>query len=78
VQAAGLSEIAQRVAQAAVSGAVGTQVLAGVAAIVLGILALVSETHAANLALVGLLVLGAAITLTATALAGRLLRLFSA
>jgi hypothetical protein len=78
VAAAGLTEMAQRVAQAAVSGAVGTQVLAGIAAIVLGILALVSDTQAMNLTLVGLLVLGASVTLTGTALAGRLLRLFSA
>jgi hypothetical protein len=78
VQASGLSETAQRVAQAAVSGAVGTQVLAGIAAIVLGILALASETHAGVLSLVGLLVLGASVTLTGTALAGRLLRLFNA
>jgi hypothetical protein len=78
LQAAGLSEIAQKVAQTAVSGAIGTQVLAGVAAVVLGILALVSQDYAATLTLVGLLVLGAAMTLTGTALAGRFLRMFGA
>jgi hypothetical protein len=41
VQAAGLPEMAQKVAQAAVSGAAGVQILAGIGAIVLGILALV-------------------------------------
>jgi hypothetical protein len=78
VQAAGLSEMAQKVAQAAVSGAVGMQVLAGIGAIVLGILALVSASHAATLTLAGLLVLGAAVALSGSALAGRLLRMFTA
>jgi hypothetical protein len=76
VQAAGLSETAEKVAQAAVSGAVGTQVLAGIAAVVLGILALVTS-YSASLTLVGLIVLGASVTLTGTALAGRMLRMFS-
>jgi hypothetical protein len=58
--------------------AVGTQVLAGIAAIVLGILGLILVGQAANLTLVGLLVLGGSVTLTGTALAGRLLRLLSA
>jgi hypothetical protein len=77
VQSAGLSEMAQKVAQAAVSGAVGMQVLAGIAAIVLGILALASESHAATLTLVGLLVLGSAVTISGTALAGRFMRMFA-
>lgn len=78
VQATGLPEMAQKVAQAAVSGAVGTQVLAGIGAIVLGILALVSANHAVTLTLVGLLVLGSAVALSGTALAGRLMRMFTA
>jgi hypothetical protein len=78
VQATGVSEMAQRVSQAAVSGAVATQILAAIAAIVLGILALVSTSHAAILTLVGLLVLGAAVALSGAALAGRLIRMFAA
>lgn len=76
-QAAGLSEIAQKVAQATVTGAIAVQVLAGGAAIVLGILALTLTAHAGTLTLVGLLVLGASVTVSGTALTGRLLRLFN-
>jgi hypothetical protein len=77
VQAAGLSEIAQKVAQGAVAGAITTQVLAGAAAIVLGILALTLTANTSVLALIGLLVLGAAVAVSGTALTGRLLRLFN-
>jgi hypothetical protein len=77
VQAAGLSDIAQKVAQAAVAGAIAVQVLAGGGAIVLGILALTLTAHAAVLTLVGLLVLGASVAVSGTALTGRLLRLFN-
>lgn len=76
-QAAGLSDTAQKVAQAAVAGAIAAQVLAGAAAIVLGILALTVAAHAVALTLVGLLVLGASVTVSGTALTGRLLRLFN-
>jgi hypothetical protein len=58
-QAAGLPEMAQKVAQGAVAGAVAAQVLAGAAAVVLGILALAVTSHGPLLTLVGLLVLGA-------------------
>ncbi len=77
VQAAGLSDIAQKVSQAAVAGAIAAQVLAGGGAIVLGILALTLSAQAAVLTLVGLLVLGVSVAVSGTALTGRLLRLFS-
>lgn len=78
LQAKGVSETAEKVAQAAVSGAAGTQILAGIAAIALGVLALVSASHTAILTLVALLVLGSALTLSGTAVAGRLVRMFAA
>lgn len=78
VQAAGLSDMGLRVSQAAVSGAIAAQVLAGGASIVLGILALTLMGHAGVLTLVGLLVLGASVTISGTALTGRLMRLFGA
>lgn len=77
MQAAGLPEIAQKVGQAATGGAIAAQVLAGGAAIILGILAFSLTAHAAVLTLVGLLVLGAAVAISGTALTGRLLRLFN-
>lgn len=78
VQAAGLSDLAQKTAEAAIAGAVTTQVLAGAAAIVLGILALTMPVHSAILVLVGLLVLGAAVAISGTTLTGRMLRMFEA
>jgi hypothetical protein len=78
VQAAGIPEIAQKVAQAWVAAAVAAQVLAGGAAVVLGILALTMGAHAAVLTLVALLILGVSVALSSTALTGRLMRLFSA
>lgn len=75
-QAAGVSELARRTADAAISGAVATQLLAGAAAVVLGILALTTLGHSATLMLVGLLVLGAAIAISGTTLTGRVLRMF--
>jgi hypothetical protein len=76
VEARDVPEIAQRVSQGAVSGATAAQVLVGIAAIVLGIIALASTVNAAVLTQVGLLVLGAAVTLSGTALAGRMARMF--
>ena len=76
VRTTGSSEVAERVSQVAVSGAIATQIIAGIAAIVLGILALVSAGHASILTLVGLLALGSAVALSGTALAGRLMRMF--
>lgn len=78
LQTKGVSEAAEKVARAAVSAAVGTQILAGIAAIVLGVLALVSANHTAILTLVALLVLGSALTLSGTTVAGRLVRMFAA
>jgi hypothetical protein len=77
VQAAGLSEMAQKVTEGAVACAVTAQVLCGGAGIVLGILALTVMGHANALMLVGLLVLGATAALSGTTLTGRLLRLFN-
>jgi hypothetical protein len=77
VQASGLSELAQQVAQGAVACAVTAQVLCGGAAIVLGILALTLPAHSTVLMLIGLLVLGATVAISGTALTGRLLRLFN-
>lgn len=76
-QAAGLSEMAQKVAHGAVSGAIAAQVLAGGAAVVLGILALTIAAHAAILTLVGLLVLGASVMVSGSTLTGGILRLFN-
>lgn len=78
VQAIGLSATAQRVTHAAVSSAAGAQVFVGVGSIVLGILALTTAPgSAAMLTLVALLALGASVTLSGTAVAGRLMRAFS-
>lgn len=77
VRAMGLSETARKVTHAAVSSAAGAQLFTGVAAIVLGIIALTaSPATAGMLTLVGLLALGASVTLSGSALAGRLLRAF--
>jgi hypothetical protein len=81
------TDSAQRVLHAATSGAAGSQLLAGVGAIVLGIIALASQpatTLAAaapqswlTLTLVGLLVLGASIMISGGSLTGRLMQMFS-
>jgi hypothetical protein len=71
-----ISPAARGLARAAVSSAVGGQVLAGLAAVVLGIVALAGAANTLILTTVGLLVLGAAITLSGTALSGKLLSLF--
>jgi hypothetical protein len=52
------------------SGSAGMQALAGLAAVVLGILALTATPYAATLFLVALIVLGAMIVLTGTTLTG--------
>lgn len=52
------------------SGSAGMQALAGLAAVVLGILALTSTTYATTLFLVALIVLGAMIVLTGSTLTG--------
>lgn len=70
-------ESAQTLIMAASSGAAAFQVLAAIAAIVLGILALVSTTHATAFMPLGLLVLGAAIVLSGTSLTGSMMRILS-
>lgn len=83
IEASGTPEIAQHVARSAVSGAAGAQLLAGLAAAVLGILALVTTGGAAmatsgpgmTLTLIGLLVLGFSTMMSGATLAGRFLQL---
>lgn len=71
----GTAPAAETLLQSAVSTAAGFQVLAGIAAIVLGILALSSAANVAIFALVGLLVLGAAVTMSGGTLTGSLMRM---
>lgn len=89
LMAARTPDVAQHIMRAATSGATAAQVLAGAAAIVLGIVALASMKATATAAtvaglstaqvvtLVGLLVLGASIMLSGGSLAGRLLQMFN-
>jgi hypothetical protein len=72
LEQSGVHEPAQRLAHEAGSAAAGTQVLAGLAAIVLGILALVGITPV-PLTLVALLAVGASVLLSGTALGSRML-----
>ncbi|HEY3776739.1 MAG TPA: hypothetical protein VGL35_01635 [Rhizomicrobium sp.] len=67
----------QALLQSAISTAAGFQVLAGIASIVLGILALSSTTHVAVFSIVGLLVLGAAVTMSGGTLTGSLMRMMN-
>lgn len=76
VQMAGVSDLGQRIAKGAANGALAVQVLAGGAAIVLGILALTMTGMATILTLVGFLVLGAAMAINGAAFTGRLVSLF--
>lgn len=73
MQAAGLPELTRKLSQVAFSSASGAQALAGIAAVVLGILAL-SGVSPGVLTLVGLLVLGAAVAVSGAALTGRIAR----
>lgn len=75
IRASGAHETAQKVAHEAVTAAADTQVLAGVAAAVLGILALVGLAPT-TLVLIGLLAVGASVLLSGSAVGGRLLSLF--
>jgi hypothetical protein len=68
--------VADGVARIAISSATTAHVLAGMSAIVLGILALTHLPAAAVLSVVGLLVLGGSLTLSGTALSSLMLRLF--
>lgn len=71
------SEVAQTIGRSAMTGMAGAQFLCGVAAIVLGILALSHGASAATLILVGLLVSGGAMTVVVTAMSGNMLRFFT-
>jgi hypothetical protein len=73
LEAAKAGEMAQNMARAAVSGAAGAQMLAGFATVVLGIIALVSVPDKMPLTLIGFLVASAALTLSASALSGKML-----
>lgn len=77
LQASNSSDMAQKVAHAAASSASGAQVIAGITAIILGILALSSAGPRPELTLVAYLVLGAAVALSGTALTGRIMRVFA-
>lgn len=70
--ATGANAVARDAARAAGFGSAGAQMLAGFAAIVLGILALVMD-HALILSLVGFLVASAALVIGATAMGGKAL-----
>jgi hypothetical protein len=72
LEAAKAGAAVQNMARSAVSGAAGAQLLAGFATVVLGIIALVSVDKM-PLTLVGLLVGSAALTLSASALSGKML-----
>jgi hypothetical protein len=75
IEASGAHERAQRVAHEVVSAAAGTQVLIGLGAGVLGILALVGIVPTV-LVLVGLLAVGTSLLLSGSAVGGRLISLF--
>ncbi|HTT83965.1 MAG TPA: hypothetical protein VMF67_10830 [Rhizomicrobium sp.] len=73
----GTTEGAQALLQSAISAAAGFQVLAGIASVVLGILALSSAANLAIFTMVGLLVLGAAVTMSGGTLTGSLMRMMN-
>src|SRR5215472_6231280 len=72
----GVGRSERAIASSAVSSAAAGQVLAGLGAGTLGILALVGVGDPIVLTTVGMLVLGSAITLSGTALSGKMLNLF--
>jgi len=73
----GMTEVQAKVAHAASSNAASAEGLAGIAGIVLGIVALSLPQYGAVLTLVGLLVLGAALAINGATFTGRVARLFS-
>lgn len=75
IETASEHEMAKRVARDALSATAGTDVLVGLAAIVLGILALVGFAPV-TLTLVAMLALGIAVLLTGGAVIGKMLSLF--
>lgn len=74
---AGVSEPHRNLMKAGISSAVGVQVLAGGAGVVLGILALGGTAAALTLSQIGLLVLGSAVAVSAGTMTGSLARMFS-
>lgn len=72
VEVSSQHELTRKLARGASAGAIGAQVLVGGAAIILGILGLVSMTHDASLVLTAMLVLGAAALLSGGALGSRM------
>lgn len=77
IASTGANESTQALMQTAISGAAGFQGLAAVASIVLGILALASTANMTMFTIVGLLVLGAAVTMSGGTLSGSLMRLMN-
>lgn len=75
----GTSEIVQMIGRTSMSGMAGAQFLSGVAAIVLGILALSSTATETGrtLIMVGFLVIGGAMTIGVTAMSGNFMRFFT-
>jgi hypothetical protein len=73
LEAAKAGEAAHHMMRSAVSGAAGAQMIAGLATIVLGILALVVAADTMPITLVGLLVGSAALALSASALSSKML-----
>lgn len=73
---AGNHEMARRVAYEAMNAVSGTEVLVGLGAIVLGILALIGLASQ-TLELVAVLALGAAVVMTGSALIGKMLSVFA-
>jgi hypothetical protein len=67
-------EVARRLAGAMVSGASGAQILVGLAAIILGIIAL-TGVHALTLSLVAFLAVGAVVAISGLALSSKLLEM---
>jgi len=76
---AGTSEVAQSIGRSSMAGMTGFQFLSGVAAIVLGILALSAPSleTGRTLDLVGFLIIGGAMTIGVTAMSGNFLRFFT-
>lgn len=74
VQTGGATETAQSLMLSAGSGAAAFQILMAIAAVVLGILALSSAGATMTYTLAGLLILGAAIALSGTAITGSMMR----
>jgi hypothetical protein len=77
IEASDEHEVAKRVAHEALTTATGTDILVGLAAVVLGILALVGIAPT-TLTLVAMLALGASILLTGGAVIGKMMSMFAA